>query len=185
MSKKHSHYFKDVKHLSEVDVYRVLGLFNVTDQAIGHAIKKLLCAGQRGAKDLLKDYGEAIDSIQRAAEMIGEDGASNVFETRARLPWQDPVPVDAESMFSRQVTDLKQELASVTKQRDAARAVIGHIVYVPTKEGTLELTAKDVEKVLSASTARVSTNSLNETKVVIPRPRKAPVKTPVRRRKAR
>lgn len=71
MSKKHSHYFKDVSGLQLIDVYEVLSLFGVTDHAIGHAIKKLLCAGQRGSKGLLKDYGEAIDSIQRACEMLG------------------------------------------------------------------------------------------------------------------
>ena len=36
--RKHAHYHKSVAHLSSVDVYRVLKLFDVTDQAIGHAI---------------------------------------------------------------------------------------------------------------------------------------------------
>jgi len=72
--RKHSHYFKDVSKLTVIDVYRVLELFNVTDQALGHAIKKLLLAGQRGAgKDFRKDVQEAIDTLQRRIEMLNED----------------------------------------------------------------------------------------------------------------
>lgn len=72
--RKHSHYFKDVSKLTVIDVYRVLELFSVTDQALGHAIKKLLLAGQRGAgKDFRKDVQEAIDTLQRRIEMLNED----------------------------------------------------------------------------------------------------------------
>ena len=70
----HYHYFKDVSKLKVIDVYRVLALFNVTDQVIGHAIKKLLVAGGRGAgKDIDKDIAEAIDSLIRWTEMRKED----------------------------------------------------------------------------------------------------------------
>ncbi len=73
-TRKHSHYFKAVSHLNEVDVYRVLTLFNITDQAIGHAAKKLLVAGGRGAgKDIQKDIQEAIDTLVRWQEMQQED----------------------------------------------------------------------------------------------------------------
>ena len=71
--RKHAHYHKSVAHLSSIDVYRVLDLFQVTDQAIGHAIKKLLVAGNRGVKDMDKDVQEAIDTIQRWQEMRAED----------------------------------------------------------------------------------------------------------------
>lgn len=71
--KKHSHYHKDVSHLESIDVYRVLDLFEVTDPCIQHAIKKLICAGKRGVKDIEKDYREAIDSVNRALQMIEED----------------------------------------------------------------------------------------------------------------
>ena len=66
--KKHSHYHKQWGNES-IDIYAVLAMFNVTDQAIGHAIKKLLMGGQRGHKDTLKDWQEAIDSINRAIEI--------------------------------------------------------------------------------------------------------------------
>ena len=72
--RKHAHYHKSVAHLGSVDVYRVLDLFGVTDQALGHAIKKLLVAGNRGVKDMDEDVQEAIDTLQRWQEMRAEDG---------------------------------------------------------------------------------------------------------------
>ena len=71
--REHSHYFKNVSHLTDVDVYRVLELFNVTDQAIGHAVKKLLCSGGRGVKDVAQDIKEARDTLTRWQEMREED----------------------------------------------------------------------------------------------------------------
>lgn len=71
---KHPHYYKDVRHLETIDVYRVLTLFNVTDPCIQHAVKKLLVAGGRGAgKDIGRDVQEAIDSLERFKEMRVED----------------------------------------------------------------------------------------------------------------
>jgi len=67
------HYQKSVKHLNWIDVYRVLVLFDVTDPCLQHAIKKLLCAGQRGAKDKKQDVQEAIASLLRYLEMQTED----------------------------------------------------------------------------------------------------------------
>lgn len=72
---KHSHYKKNVSHLSFIDVYRVIELFEVTHPALQHALKKVLCAGGRGQKDWAKDVQEAIDSLNRALEMQGEDDA--------------------------------------------------------------------------------------------------------------
>jgi hypothetical protein len=71
---KHSHYFKDVRHLSSIDVYRVLELFGVTDPCIQHAVKKLLVSGGRGAgKDQAQDVSEAIDSLTRYQDMAHEN----------------------------------------------------------------------------------------------------------------
>lgn len=67
--KKHSHYHKPVKGRETIDVYDVLDLFEVKSHAVGHAIKKLLMAGQRGAKDYRQDLSEAIDSIERELEL--------------------------------------------------------------------------------------------------------------------
>lgn len=72
---KHSHYYKDVAQLAHVDVYRTLILFGVTDPCVQHAVKKLLCAGSRGVKDVRRDIQEAIDTLERRMEMYREDDA--------------------------------------------------------------------------------------------------------------
>lgn len=55
-----------------VDVYDVLAVFGVTCQARGHAIKKLLMAGQRGHKDEAQDLREAVQAIERSIELVGK-----------------------------------------------------------------------------------------------------------------
>ncbi len=69
----HEHYFKDVTHLKTIDVYRVLDLFGVLNPCVQHAVKKLLCSGQRGVKDTRQDVQEAITSLVRYLEMQTED----------------------------------------------------------------------------------------------------------------
>ena len=69
----HEHYFKDVTHLKTIDVYRVLDLFGVSNPCVQHAVKKLLCSGQRGVKDTRQDVEEAITSLVRYLEMQTED----------------------------------------------------------------------------------------------------------------
>ena len=70
-----NHYQKSVEHLKWIDVYRVLVLFGVTNPCLQHAVKKLLCAGQRGAKGQRQDIEEAIASLMRYLEMQTEDEA--------------------------------------------------------------------------------------------------------------
>ena len=74
--KKRSHYFKDVSGLKFIDIYRILILYAVTDNAIGHAIKKPLCSGIRGVKDQEQDIQEAIDTLVRWKGMRKEDEAA-------------------------------------------------------------------------------------------------------------
>jgi hypothetical protein len=57
----------------DVDVYDVLRAFSVTDPAIQHAVKKLLCTGIRGHKDSRQDLEEAVQSIERALDVIKTD----------------------------------------------------------------------------------------------------------------
>lgn len=71
--RRHAHYFRSVAGLQEIDIYRVLELFGVTDQALGHAAKKIMMPGLRGAKATRKDIEEAIDTLQRRLEMMDED----------------------------------------------------------------------------------------------------------------
>jgi hypothetical protein len=54
-----------------VDVYDILTAYSVTNPADAHAIKKMLCPGQRGAKDGIQDRREAIASLERAIELEG------------------------------------------------------------------------------------------------------------------
>lgn len=88
---KHPHYYKDVKHLETVDVYRVLELFSVVNPCIQHAVKKLLVAGGRGAgKDQSRDIQEAIDSLVRWQQMRDEDAPRpavvNEFSVEREVP---------------------------------------------------------------------------------------------------
>lgn len=71
--RKHRHYYRLCPY-PHVDVYRVLELFEVTDPALQHIVKKALCAGQRGAKDFRKDLEEIVDTGNRRIEMLDEDG---------------------------------------------------------------------------------------------------------------
>lgn len=54
---------------TKIDVYDILKAFNVVNPATQHAIKKLLCAGDRGYKDKVQDLKEALESISRAIEL--------------------------------------------------------------------------------------------------------------------
>lgn len=71
-AKKYNHYFVRVPW-SYIDIYRLLELFKVTDNAIGHAVKKLLVPGLRGSKPTKQDIIEARDTLNRRIEMWDED----------------------------------------------------------------------------------------------------------------
>lgn len=55
-----------------IDVYDVLRAWDVRDPAIQHAVKKLLQPGQRGSKSAVQDLREAIGSIERAIQLMGD-----------------------------------------------------------------------------------------------------------------
>ena len=55
-----------------VDVYRVLNAFPTGSPEIDHALKKLLAAGKRGAKDELQDLREAVQSIEARIDYLVE-----------------------------------------------------------------------------------------------------------------
>lgn len=69
---KHSHYKKDISHLKSIDPYRIADLYDLHPCA-EHIMKKSLCAGGRGHKDLLRDIQDIIDTAERWKEMIEED----------------------------------------------------------------------------------------------------------------
>lgn len=72
-ARAHNHYYKDVRHLDYIDVYRVLELFNVTDPVLSHIAKKVLCAGQRVHKNYQNDLQDIFDSSKRLLEMEREN----------------------------------------------------------------------------------------------------------------
>ena len=69
----HAHYFKDASNFAQVDVYRILSLFGVIHPCQQHLVKKTLCTGNRGHKDLLRDIQDIIDTAERWKEMVLED----------------------------------------------------------------------------------------------------------------
>lgn len=71
-AKKYNHYFVRVP-FKYIDIYRLLELFKVTDNAIGHAVKKLLVPGLRGNKPTKQDIIEARDTLNRRIEMWDEE----------------------------------------------------------------------------------------------------------------
>lgn len=54
----------------QVDVYDILDAYPTKNPALDHLIKKALCPGQRGHKDLLTDLDDIIKSAQRAKELV-------------------------------------------------------------------------------------------------------------------
>lgn len=63
-------YFKSVVNDTHIDVYRVHQLFNLNNEMLCHASKKLLLAGERtGEKTLRKDVIEARDTLNRYLEL--------------------------------------------------------------------------------------------------------------------
>lgn len=71
--RKHSHYYKDVSKLDVIDVYRIIDLYDITDPCDQHALKKILCPGERGHKDIIQDTQDVIDTMQRKLEMFDEN----------------------------------------------------------------------------------------------------------------
>lgn len=81
MTTPQNKYQREIASGVYVDVYDVLVAFGVTNPAIAHAIKKLLCPGQRGHKSLRDDLVEARQSVDRAIELAGV----NVSEPEIKL----------------------------------------------------------------------------------------------------
>jgi hypothetical protein len=62
------HYFRETPNTTHVDINWFLEAWGV-GHTVGHAVKKLMCLGQRGVKGKLQDLEEARNSINRALEL--------------------------------------------------------------------------------------------------------------------
>lgn len=72
VERKHSHYFRPFPY-DNIDIYRFLEVFDVTCPVAQHIIKKAVASGQRGHKDLQRDWQDIVDSAQRKLEMLREN----------------------------------------------------------------------------------------------------------------
>ena len=72
MSEKHNHYFRDCPY-DKIDVYRIIDIFEITDPAAQHILKKCIATGKRGHKDEERDWQDIVDSAQRRLQMLAED----------------------------------------------------------------------------------------------------------------
>lgn len=82
----HNHYFRDIpKGVTKMDIYRFLDLFGVTCPVAQHVIKKAVAAGQRGHKDVTRDWQDVQDSAARKLQMIEEDGRINAAALNGEL----------------------------------------------------------------------------------------------------
>ena len=84
-----SKYHREIAPGVWVDVYDVLVAFAVTCPATAHAIKKLLCAGQRGHKGQQQDLLEAGQSVTRAFELAAKLDADTAAPAANPTPGKD------------------------------------------------------------------------------------------------
>ena len=70
----------------QVDVYDILDAYPTKNPALDHLVKKALCPGQRGHKDLLTDLDDIIKSAQRAKAMIVNKMACTTEVTLEDIP---------------------------------------------------------------------------------------------------
>ena len=60
----------------KIDPYRISQIYGMTDFCMMTILKKCLCAGNRGHKDLQQDLKDIICAAQRKLEMLKEDEES-------------------------------------------------------------------------------------------------------------
>jgi len=72
---KHSHYHKDVSAYQTMDIYALCKVWNAEPSGCTHhALKKILHAGERGAKSKITDLQQAIESIEALIKLESMEG---------------------------------------------------------------------------------------------------------------
>jgi hypothetical protein len=114
---------EDQGYSISVDVYDVLRAFNVTDPAIQHAVKKLLCTGIRGHKDSSQDLEEAIQSIERALDVVKTD--EKLVEAMAeKQPVTSDNPQDCPFRIGEVIQHKEHELRCRVEQINSDKQII-------------------------------------------------------------
>lgn len=89
----HRHYFHQIPPgITEADIYRLIDIIGITCPVAQHVFKKSAAVGQRGHKDLRRDWQDILDSAKRKLEMLDEDDRSAELE-RKELTTIVPAPV--------------------------------------------------------------------------------------------
>ena len=73
LSELYPQYYKDCRHIDNIDVYGVHDLFGIQDESgcLQHASKKILLSGKRnGGKSLYQDIKEARDTLNRKLQLM-------------------------------------------------------------------------------------------------------------------
>lgn len=79
----HKHYFFPIpKGITKADIYRLIEMIGITCPVAQHVFKKSAAAGQRGHKDLRKDWEDILDSAKRKLAMLDEDERSAELERK-------------------------------------------------------------------------------------------------------
>ena len=111
----------------QVDVYDILDAYPTKNPALDHLIKKALCPGQRGHKDLLTDLDDIIKSAQRAKAIIVNKMSCT---TEATI---DNIPDDLAELLATQTAVLKAApveptvYACLTTERPTSFSKLGTI----------------------------------------------------------
>lgn len=122
LAEKFPQYHKDVSHLKSVDVYRIIRLWEIWDPELQHALKKILAAGQRGAKSTAQDVQEAIDSLVRWQQIQDEDSLAKAqtLSEAVKNPIGGEIPLTAQQPKPR--TGVMRSTKAV-KQTDKVKPV--------------------------------------------------------------
>lgn len=87
--------------MDTIDVYKIADLYEINDNRQFHALKKILCAGKRGAKDKRQDMEEAMQSIQNWLDNDeAEINTQDFMVAQAKnYPWAKWIAQDADGAW--------------------------------------------------------------------------------------
>ena len=118
----------------QVDVYDILDAYPTKNPALDHLIKKALCPGQRGHKDLLTDLDDIIKSAQRAKAMIVNKMACTTEVVLEDTP--ENMKMLAETLLGERRTDTFEPVSITTEGPEIAVNKTGISPVAPTPRRT-------------------------------------------------